>query len=79
MNLFDDSTAHNLDSSIETMTTAHDTHTGGPAVIDAPEPAQPSPTEALVSAAPEKDISEISAPVQARGPTTEYVLPEWPG
>jgi hypothetical protein len=50
MNLFDDSTAHNLDSSIETMTTAHDTHTGGPAVIDAPEPAQPSPAELEASA-----------------------------
>ena len=43
--MFDDSTARNLESSIETMTTAHDTHAGGSAVVDAPEHAQPSPAE----------------------------------
>src|SRR5208283_531460 len=53
MNLFDDSTAHNLESSVETMTPVHDNHTGGPAVLDAPEHAQPSPVEPLASAAPE--------------------------
>ncbi len=52
MNLFDDSTAHNLESSVETMTPVHDNHTGGPAVLDAPEHAQPSPVEPLASAAP---------------------------
>ena len=45
MNLYDDSTARNLESSLETMTPTHDTHNGGPAVIDAPEHAQPSPAE----------------------------------
>jgi small subunit ribosomal protein S1 len=50
MNLFDDSTARNLESSLETMTPAHDTHTGGSAVVDAPEQAQPSPAETLASA-----------------------------
>jgi small subunit ribosomal protein S1 len=50
MNLFDDSTARNLESSLETMTPAHDNHTGGPAVVDAPEHAQPSPAETSASA-----------------------------
>jgi small subunit ribosomal protein S1 len=50
MNLFDDSTARNLESSIETMTTSHDTHTGASAVIDAPEHAQPSSAELQASA-----------------------------
>src|SRR5271163_4720785 len=49
MNLFDDSNARNLESSLETMTPANDTHSGGPAVIDAPEHAQPSPAEATTS------------------------------
>jgi small subunit ribosomal protein S1 len=49
MNLFDDSTARNLESSIETMTTSHDTHTGASAVIDAPEHAQPSSAELQAS------------------------------
>jgi small subunit ribosomal protein S1 len=49
MNLFDDSTARNLESSIETMTTANDTHTGASAVVDAPEHAQPSPAELQAS------------------------------
>ncbi len=63
MNLFDDSTARNLDSSLETMTTAHDTHTGGSAVLDAPEPAQPSAAEPLASApeSRENDARENSA------------------
>ena len=61
MNLFDDSTARNLESSVETMTTAHDTHTGGPAVLDAPELAQPSPVEPLASAAPEQAVPEDGA------------------
>jgi small subunit ribosomal protein S1 len=50
MNLFDESTVRNLDSSIETMTTTHDTHTGGSAVIDAPEHAQPSTADLQASA-----------------------------
>ncbi len=48
--MFDDSTARNLESSLETMTPAHDNHTGGSAVVDAPEHAQPSPAETLASA-----------------------------
>jgi small subunit ribosomal protein S1 len=50
MNLLDDSNARNLESSLETMTPAHDTHTGASAVIDAPEHAQPSLAEPLASA-----------------------------
>ncbi len=69
MNLFDDSNARNLESSLETMTPAHDTHTGASAVIDAPEHAQPSPAEPLASApevhehdTPENDTPENVAP-----------------
>src|ERR1700692_1408123 len=50
MNLFDDSNARNLESSLETMTPAHNNHTGASAVIDAPEHAQSSPAEPLASA-----------------------------
>src|SRR5258708_36228866 len=59
MNLFDDSTARDLESSLETMTPAHDTHNGGSAVIDAPEHAQPSTAEPLASA---PDARENGAP-----------------
>jgi small subunit ribosomal protein S1 len=68
MNLFDDSNARNLESSLETMTPAHDTHTGASAVIDAPEHAQPSLAEPLASApdsreneAPETDTPQNDA------------------
>ena len=44
--MFDDSTAHNL----EPMTHETETHNGGPAVIDAPEPAQPTPADVQASA-----------------------------
>src|SRR5882762_6144671 len=50
MNLSDDSNVRNLESSLETMTPAHDTHTGASAVIDAPEHAQPSAAEPVASA-----------------------------
>jgi len=66
--LFDDSTVRNLESSLETMTSAHDTHTGGSAVVEAPEQAQPFSAEPLASApdsredvAPEKETSETPA------------------
>src|SRR5216684_4499511 len=59
MNLFDDTTARNHESSLETMTPEHDNHTGGSAVIDAPEHAQPSPAEPLASA---PDVRESDAP-----------------
>jgi small subunit ribosomal protein S1 len=49
MILFDDSTARNLDSSIETMTPEHETRSGGSAVADPPE-LQTSPAEVQASA-----------------------------
>src|SRR5580658_10608739 len=63
MNLFDDSTASSLESSIETMTTAHDTHPGASAVVDAPELAQPSSAEPMASAPDvrENDVREPDA------------------
>jgi small subunit ribosomal protein S1 len=51
MILFDDSTARNLDSTIETMTPANETHSGGSAVADAPEPVTTSQTETDISVA----------------------------
>src|SRR6202795_2168487 len=64
MNLFDDSTARNLESSLETMTPEHDTHAGASAVIDAPEHAQPSPAETQASAPEvhEHDTHETETP-----------------
>jgi small subunit ribosomal protein S1 len=80
MNLFDDSNARNLESSLETMTPAHDTHTGASAVIDAPEHAQPSPAEPHSSApevhehdAQESDTHEDGA---RENETPENVAPE---
>jgi small subunit ribosomal protein S1 len=61
MNLFDDSTARNLESTSETMTTAHDTHTGGSAVVDAPEFVQPSPVETQ-SSAPDLHENDVHEP-----------------
>jgi small subunit ribosomal protein S1 len=62
MNLFDESTARNLDSSLETMTTAHDAHNGGSAVIDAPEHAQPSTADSVIPALdPSEDSLKPSA------------------
>src|SRR5271157_4794796 len=78
MNLFDDSTARNLESSLETMTPAHDTHSGGPAVIDAPEHAQPSPAE--LTSAPDSsqhDAPENHAP-QNDAPPVEIAAAEAP-
>ncbi|MGB9071289.1 MAG: 30S ribosomal protein S1 [Terriglobales bacterium] len=60
MTLFDDSTAHNL----EPMTPANDTHTGGPAVEENPEPAQPTTAEPQASA-PETPVSAHETPVSA--------------
>jgi small subunit ribosomal protein S1 len=57
MTLFDDNTTHNLDSMIHET----ESHTGGSAVIDAPEPAQPTPAEAQVSA-PEPVRPEPTTP-----------------
>jgi small subunit ribosomal protein S1 len=55
MTLHDDRTARNLDSNVQTMTPVNDTHSGGSAVVDTPELAQPSPVEA--------DASTHDAPV----------------
>jgi len=64
MNLLDDSTGRNLESTLETMTPAHDTQTGASAVLDAPESAQPSPAEPLASApeSRENDALQNAAP-----------------
>jgi len=60
--LFDESTARNLDSSLETMTTAHDAHNGGSAVIDVPEHAQPSTADSVIPALdPSEDSLQPSA------------------
>ena len=63
MILFDDSIDPN-DSITQTMTTAHDTHNGGSAVVDAPEPVQPSSADSPASAHDAADASarEIEAP-----------------
>jgi small subunit ribosomal protein S1 len=58
MTLFDDTTSH-TDSSTQTMTSEHDTHSGGSAVIDAPEPTTTSPAEAQASA-PDAPAHEAS-------------------
>jgi len=62
--LFDDSTARNLDSNIETMTPAHDSHSGSSAVEDAPETVETSPAEAQASApdTPTTATAETPAP-----------------
>src|SRR5208282_2906579 len=64
MNLLDDSTARNLESSIEPMTSSNDSHTGGSAVLDAPEQAQPTSAEPLATApdAPKDEAPQNNAP-----------------
>ncbi len=61
MTLYDDSTDRN-DSTTQTMTTAHDTHNGGSAVVDAPEPVQPYPAEPEASAPDAADASAHEIP-----------------
>src|SRR5450631_3861948 len=70
MNLLDDSTARNLESTSETMTTAHDTHPGGSAVVDAPELAQPSPVETQ-SSAPDLHENDVHENEAAHGDAAE--------
>src|ERR1035437_3994643 len=65
MNLFDDTTVRNPESTIETMTSSNDSHTGGSAVVDAPEQAQPSSAEPLASA---HDVPGSEVP---KDPTSE--------
>ena len=61
--MFDESTARNPDSSLETMTTEHDAHNGGSAVIDVPEHAQPSTADSVI---PALDASEDSGKPSAQ-------------
>src|ERR1019366_7260004 len=70
MNLFDDTTVRNPESTIETMTSSNDSHTGGSAVVDAPEQAQPSSAEPLASP---PDIAENGVPGSEapKDPTSE--------
>jgi small subunit ribosomal protein S1 len=60
MNLFDD-TARNNDSSIETMTPSNNSHTGGSAVVDAPEHAQPSSAEQISAPSQQNSTTETGA------------------
>jgi small subunit ribosomal protein S1 len=66
MTLFDDNTAPNLES----MTHETDTHTGGPALADAPEPAQPTVEERSASAPEPQAVPEpaSSAPAAVDAP-----------
>ncbi len=80
--MYDDSTDRN-DSTTQTMTTAHDTHNGGSAVVDAPEPVQPYPAEPEASApdAAEASAREIPVPAAAETETasaTETSAPDTP-
>jgi small subunit ribosomal protein S1 len=75
MNLFDDSNARNLESSLETMTPEHDNHTGASAVIDAPEHAQPSPAEPLASA-PDSGENDAHESDTRESTTPENVAPD---
>ena len=70
MTLFDDSNARNLDSTTQTMTTSHDTHNGGSAVVDAPEPVQPSSAEPQASApdAANASVPEIQSSLSKQNP-----------
>jgi len=65
MTLFDDSTARNLDSNIETMTPAHDSHSGSSAVADAPETVETSTAEAQASAPNAPAPAPAETPVPA--------------
>ncbi len=70
MTLYDDNTNRTSDSTLETMTSEHDSHNGGSAVLDAPEPVQPSPAEAQSSA------SDTAAPAAAETHTPAAATPE---
>jgi small subunit ribosomal protein S1 len=64
MILFDDSTARNLDSTIETMTSTSESHSGSSAVADAPETVETTTAEPQASAPnPPAAPAETPAPV----------------
>ena len=68
MTLYDDT--RNPDTTLETMTPEHDSHNGGSAVLDAPEPVQPSPAETHASApdsAPAAGAGTHEAPAPPAG------------
>jgi len=67
--LHDDSTARNLDSTIETMTPANETHSGGSAVADAPEPVTTLPAETDTSA-PDAPAPHTARPVAVEAPVS---------
>ena len=69
MILHDDSTARNLDSTIETMTPANETHSGGSAVADAPEPVTTLPAETDTSA-PDAPAPHTARPVAVEAPVS---------
>jgi len=69
MILHDDSTARNLDSTIETMTPANETHSGGSAVADAPEPVTTLPAETDTSA-PDAPAPHTAGPVAVEAPVS---------
>jgi small subunit ribosomal protein S1 len=71
MNLFDDSTARNFDSSPQTMTPTNDSHTGGSAVLDAPEHAQSSPVELHASAETTTELSAETSATKAEPATAK--------
>jgi small subunit ribosomal protein S1 len=60
MSLFDN-TARNNDSSIETMTPSNNSHTGGSAVVDAPEHAQPSSAEQTSASSQQDGTTQTGA------------------
>jgi small subunit ribosomal protein S1 len=80
MNLFDDSNNRSSESSLETMTPNHDTHTGASAVLDAPEHAQLSPAEPQASAAHEdalhRDQDHVHAHDYEHAPQNDSPLGE---
>jgi len=68
--LYDDNTARNLDSTLETMTPEHDQHNGGPALLETPEPVSPPPAE-TAPAAPEAAVaSSVDTPAAPSAPRT---------
>ena len=58
MSLYDDTTTRNTES----MTPEHDTHNGGPALAENPEPAQPTSAEPEMSAEAPTPTTETAAP-----------------
>ena len=75
MSLLDDTIVPKSESSIEAMTTAHDTHPGASAVIDAPEHAQPSSADVQASA-PEASHDDVAETQGAGEPASSDQAPQ---